>query len=445
MSTSGQRRRDRPRAAAGVGPLPRPASVPQRPAAEDPGGGPDPLRGLREALLTRDPAALAECFHADGWVRVPRPEGDLLFHGHAEIERAGRHLKGMFHELTWTPSQRFLAAGQIVEEAVALAATSLPAGGSPLSEGDIGNVLRVPARVVAAVDEHDPRLASLTLWVDWAALNDPLGVRSPRGAASALVARARARDERGLRVIRGEPGAAPLPPAPREPADRRPRPRPPHPAVLWWRRHRLTVAGVSMAAAAVVLMGQITVSTLESTTQNRLTGARMGPDPQDPHFAQPGLATPSVAAGREPARGAVPRINTVRPSATPTVQRGEKIDLLTDFLFRTGSAELTQGALAEINHMAGTVRSAGVRGTIQVNGYTDSRGSKASNADLSQRRALAVAQVLAPQLKGLPVDLTPQGFGETSPVAPNTTPDGRAHNRRVTVVLPGPAGRSAAP
>jgi OOP family OmpA-OmpF porin len=56
---------------------------------------------------------------------------------------------------------------------------------------------------------------------------------------------------------------------------------------------------------------------------------------------------------------------------------------------------------------------------------------------LSQRRAAAVRDALAPQLPG--VDLTVAGRGEADPVAPNTRPDGsddpvgRAANRRVTL------------
>ena len=77
-------------------------------------------------------------------------------------------------------------------------------------------------------------------------------------------------------------------------------------------------------------------------------------------------------------------------------------------------------------------------GTIQINGYTDNLGSTAYDLALSQARALAVAQVLQAGLAGQQVTLAPQGFGQTSPVAPNTTDPNRARNRRVTIVLPTP-------
>jgi len=57
----------------------------------------------------------------------------------------------------------------------------------------------------------------------------------------------------------------------------------------------------------------------------------------------------------------------------------------------------------------------------------------------ARARALAVAEALQPALAGLSVTLQPQGFGDADPVASNATADGRARNRRVTIVLPTPA------
>lgn len=71
---------------------------------------------------------------------------------------------------------------------------------------------------------------------------------------------------------------------------------------------------------------------------------------------------------------------------------------------------------------------------ILVVGHTDSTGTAAHNMDLSERRAGSVKSFLMEQ----GVDggrLTTQGKGETEPVAPNSTPDGRAQNRRVEIVI----------
>ena len=71
---------------------------------------------------------------------------------------------------------------------------------------------------------------------------------------------------------------------------------------------------------------------------------------------------------------------------------------------------------------------------VDVFGHTDSTGGDAHNMDLSQRRALSVANYLNQQ----GVDsrrFAVTGFGSTRPIATNGTPEGRALNRRVEIQL----------
>ena len=71
---------------------------------------------------------------------------------------------------------------------------------------------------------------------------------------------------------------------------------------------------------------------------------------------------------------------------------------------------------------------------VDVYGHTDSSGSDAYNQDLSQRRAVAVATVLANQ----GVDQRRffiEGRGETDPIASNASESGRSQNRRVEIQL----------
>ncbi len=66
---------------------------------------------------------------------------------------------------------------------------------------------------------------------------------------------------------------------------------------------------------------------------------------------------------------------------------------------------------------------------VQVQGYTDSRGTAKYNQGLSENRAQAVTEYLTN--KGIPKQrLNPVGFGLIRPVASNQTPEGRAKNRR---------------
>lgn len=71
---------------------------------------------------------------------------------------------------------------------------------------------------------------------------------------------------------------------------------------------------------------------------------------------------------------------------------------------------------------------------VEVIGHTDSTGSAAHNQDLSQRRAMAVAAIL----RGAGVAggrIVAYGRGEDMPVASNLTPEGRAQNRRVEILI----------
>jgi outer membrane protein OmpA-like peptidoglycan-associated protein len=70
---------------------------------------------------------------------------------------------------------------------------------------------------------------------------------------------------------------------------------------------------------------------------------------------------------------------------------------------------------------------------LEIDGYTDNDGDEAANLKLSQDRADGVKK----QLVILGTDtsrLTTKGFGETKPVDTNTTPEGKANNRRVEFV-----------
>lgn len=73
------------------------------------------------------------------------------------------------------------------------------------------------------------------------------------------------------------------------------------------------------------------------------------------------------------------------------------------------------------------------RRKILLIGHTDDTGSSRLNADLSERRAKAVADFM--EKRGVPRDsLHFQGAGEAYPVADNTSEEGRAQNRRVEIV-----------
>ncbi|HTF33281.1 MAG TPA: OmpA family protein [Myxococcota bacterium] len=73
---------------------------------------------------------------------------------------------------------------------------------------------------------------------------------------------------------------------------------------------------------------------------------------------------------------------------------------------------------------------------VNVDGYTDSIGTKEYNQGLSERRATSVADYLG-QAGVTRSNLIPRGFGLTNPVASNKTAEGRAKNRRVELLVLG--------
>lgn len=70
---------------------------------------------------------------------------------------------------------------------------------------------------------------------------------------------------------------------------------------------------------------------------------------------------------------------------------------------------------------------------FEIGGHTDSDGDDASNLKLSQARADAVRDRLVSMGIGA-TRLTSKGYGETKPLSPNTTAEGKANNRRVELV-----------
>jgi outer membrane protein OmpA-like peptidoglycan-associated protein len=125
------------------------------------------------------------------------------------------------------------------------------------------------------------------------------------------------------------------------------------------------------------------------------------------------------------------------------VARGTVITLSGGVLFESGKAELLPGAQDQLSRVATFLKSSPRPVTIE--GYTDSRGSARSNQELSERRARAVADYLTSQ--GVPPDrINAVGKGASSPIASNSTADGRSQNRRVEIVLQqGPATAGSPP
>jgi len=88
---------------------------------------------------------------------------------------------------------------------------------------------------------------------------------------------------------------------------------------------------------------------------------------------------------------------------------------------------------------------------VMVEGYTDSKGGKSVNIQLSQARAAAVKEWLVKNGNVAAASITAKGYGEDNPIAPNTNADGsdnpagRALNRRVSIIVEKPPAAVPAP
>lgn len=112
---------------------------------------------------------------------------------------------------------------------------------------------------------------------------------------------------------------------------------------------------------------------------------------------------------------------------------------LSDVSFRTGSADLTPEARADLTRLAGFLQANPERDVI-IEGHTDSSGRSGYNRDLSMRRAQAVRSYLV--ASGVNATrLQASGFGEGYPIASNQTPSGRERNRRVEILVMNPGER----
>lgn len=111
---------------------------------------------------------------------------------------------------------------------------------------------------------------------------------------------------------------------------------------------------------------------------------------------------------------------------------GEKV-VLKNIFFDVNKFDLRSESAPEMKRLASFLKAnATVR--IEISGHTDATGDKKANQLLSENRAKAVMEELV--RNGIPVArLTYKGYGDSRPVAPNTTEDGRSQNRRTEFTI----------
>jgi phosphate transport system substrate-binding protein len=117
------------------------------------------------------------------------------------------------------------------------------------------------------------------------------------------------------------------------------------------------------------------------------------------------------------------------PAYKHEIQSAQRLSV--DFRFRSGSADLDVRSRADVDRVLRFLSAPGSRGKHTcLFGFADNQGGEPVNAELSKKRADAVAGEL--RQRGVAPELV-AGLGSALPVASNDTADGRERNRRVEI------------
>jgi outer membrane protein OmpA-like peptidoglycan-associated protein len=181
--------------------------------------------------------------------------------------------------------------------------------------------------------------------------------------------------------------------------------------------------GAGIGALAGAAIGALTnTSNSKQMQKNALIGAGVG-----------ALAGAGVGAYMD--RQAEELAAELRGTGVSVVKTGDQIQLVMpgNVTFATDSSDVSQSFYPVLGSVAKVLKKYN-QTLVDVSGHTDSDGADDYNLALSQRRANSVASYLVSQgiVSGR---LMVTGYGESRPVAPNTTAEGKSQNRRVEIQI----------
>lgn len=180
------------------------------------------------------------------------------------------------------------------------------------------------------------------------------------------------------------------------------------------RRSALFVSILGAALAAPALIG-CTASIKAGGAAN--AGQQQPPPPPPPPPAKKPAPPPKAAPPPK--------------TASKVTQKGDAIKLPGNIVFDTGKATLKAGSGSEVvlQQLKDFLDQNKQITLLRVEGHTDNVGKPADNMDLSGQRALTIKNWLVDH--GTKADrVLAVGFGETKPIADNSTDAGKAQNRR---------------
>jgi outer membrane protein OmpA-like peptidoglycan-associated protein len=136
-----------------------------------------------------------------------------------------------------------------------------------------------------------------------------------------------------------------------------------------------------------------------------------------------------------------PLVVSAGAPAPPPEPKPEKVEVKQDRIevkeiiqFETSSWKVTEESHAILDEIAKVMTAHPEVKKVRIEGHTDNEGDSAHNLSLSRKRANNIMKYLVEH--GVDAArLVAEGYGDTKPVAPNDTEEGRAQNRRVVFVI----------
>ena len=102
--------------------------------------------------------------------------------------------------------------------------------------------------------------------------------------------------------------------------------------------------------------------------------------------------------------------------------------------FDSGSTQIAPNYLDLLDKAADMIKGHPDK-RVTIEGHTDSIGSESINMKISHKRSDAVKSYLVKKHNILSTKINSVGFGESKPIAENSTPEGRFKNRRISIVF----------
>jgi outer membrane protein OmpA-like peptidoglycan-associated protein len=205
------------------------------------------------------------------------------------------------------------------------------------------------------------------------------------------------------------------------------------------------IACICLAAFALstgCVSKKIYAEDLEQRDQ-RVAGVESAVEANERRISELGDETDQkIASVKDTAEKAVEIGSTAMTQAKAAQQTAEKaakgrllwtVTLSDDAVrFSFDQASIPPEAAREINSLVAKAKSLDRAVYFEIEGHTDNIGSEEYNFQLGEKRALAVRDYISKQ--GIPLHaLNTISFGESQPIADNSTPEGRSQNRRVVI------------